>query len=56
LGVDLSQLTDEELVAMIGALSIDVRATPMKTIEGSASLQPSGSEGPTYAKTTDGTS
>jgi hypothetical protein len=53
---DLSQLTDEELIAMIGALSIDVRATPMKTIEGSASLQPPECEGPIHAKTTDGTS
>ena len=44
---DLSELTDEELIAMIGTLSIG--PTPVKTIE--AIPEPSGSEGPVHAET-----
>jgi len=38
---DLSELTDEELMNMIYAMSADLGLFPMKTVEG-----PSGSEGP----------
>ena len=44
---DLSELTDEELIAMIGALSVGL--TPVKTIE--AIPQLSGSEEPPHAET-----
>jgi hypothetical protein len=46
---DLSQLTDEELMAMIGALSVEVGVVPVKTIEGS--VNSSGSEDPVDGET-----
>ena len=44
---DLSELTDEELIAIIGTLSIG----PVKTIEASAIPQPLGSEEAPHAET-----
>jgi hypothetical protein len=46
---DLSQLTDEELIAMIGALPIDIGPAPIKTIEGLVNSP--GSEDPVDAET-----
>ena len=46
---DLSELTDEELIAMIGALSAEIGSAPVKTIE--AISQVSGSEESAHAET-----